>query len=63
MTDPFDTEGVECPECGVEAPKRQVQNIGVCEKCSIDGVVNPDSAGETMNPETNVIDKWKMGHH
>jgi len=48
-----------CPECGLHAPKRQVENLGKCERCSMEsGEVELN--GEKLNPETNVIDKWKL---
>lgn len=30
-------ESEECPECGIKVPKRQIKNIGVCERCSMEG--------------------------
>jgi len=47
-----------CPECGLHAPKRQVDNLGMCERCSMDGKVKIDT-GETLDTENNLIDKWK----
>lgn len=47
-----------CPECGIHAPVKQLKNLGMCERCSMDGKVKLD--GETLNPETNIIDKWKL---
>ena len=48
-----------CPECGIHAPKRQIKNLGKCERCSIEsGEVKVN--GEKLNPETNLVDKWKL---
>jgi ribosomal protein L37AE/L43A len=51
-------ESKECPECKVLAPKKQVENIGVCENCYLEGV-RATNNGDTLNPEINLIDKWK----
>lgn len=47
-----------CPECGIHAPKKQIENLGMCERCSMDGKVKLN--GETLNPENNILDKWKF---
>jgi len=48
-----------CPECGLHAPKRQIENLGKCERCSIEsGEVKVN--GEKLNPEKNLVDKWKL---
>jgi len=48
-----------CPECGIHAPKRQIENLGMCERCSMDGKVKT-STGETLDVENNLIDRWKF---
>lgn len=47
-----------CPECGIHAPTRQIKNLGMCERCSLTGKIKTKT-GETLNPEHNIIDKWK----
>lgn len=47
-----------CPECGIHSPKRQVDNLGMCERCSMDGKVKTKT-GETLDIKNNLIDKWK----
>jgi len=45
-----------CPDCGIKAPVRQIETLGNCERCEIDfGTQN----GETLNPDNNIIDRWK----
>lgn len=47
-----------CPECGIHAPKKQIENLGMCERCSMEGKVSI-SETETLDTENNLIDKWK----
>lgn len=50
---------VECPECEYKAPKRQIDNMGICERCNMEGKVKTKD-GTLRNPENNLVDKWKM---
>lgn len=50
---------VECPQCENKAPKRQIDNIGICERCSMEGKVKTKD-GTFRNPEHNLVDKWKL---
>jgi len=50
----------KCEECKIKAPKRQVENLnGLCERCKMEGVVKTEE-GDTMNPELNKIDEWRL---
>lgn len=49
-----------CPECGIHAPKRQIENLGKCERCKMETHEVKTSNGNTVNPETNLIAKWKL---
>lgn len=53
------TAQVECPECENKAPKRQIQNMDMCERCSMEGKIKTDD-GKTRDPENNLIDRYKM---
>lgn len=48
-----------CPNCGLHAPKRQIENLGMCERCKMEGNIQIET-GEILNPETNLVDKWKL---
>lgn len=49
----------QCPECENKAPKRQIDNIGMCERCSMEGKIKTDD-GKTRDPENNLLDRYKM---
>lgn len=48
-----------CPECGLHAPKKQIDNLEMCERCSLEGKVKTAS-GETLNPKNNILHRWKL---
>jgi len=47
-----------CPECGLLAPERQIENLGMCERCSMEGKVKT-TEGKILNPKQNLLHKWK----
>lgn len=61
-TQSFNESTAECPECGYKAPKQQIENMGECERCSLDGQQNTQNQtkGKNRNPDTNLVDRYKL---
>jgi|APHM01.1.fsa_nt_gi hypothetical protein len=48
----------ECPNCGAPAPDKQIENLGICERCQVN---RDEETVDNNNGETraDLIEKWK----
>lgn len=52
-------EEMECPTCGVMAPKKQIKKHGQCERHIIKEFDNDRNDEEVMNSFSIIEEKWK----